>query len=394
MNSSSGGGQKKRVAIFINSLEGGGAERVVSNLLQVSIDKLDLHLVLLHPDIVYEIPDGLPVFMLEKRRTANSFLKILKLPLLAFRYFRFLKREKIDLSLSFLNRPNFINCLQKTLGWRGKVVLSEQVASSAYYLDENLHGKIGRFLIKNLYPKADLIIPASEGIRQDLEKTFHLRTSFQVINNPVNLDFIQKKLDEPNIPHSSSPISKFTFINVGRFQHQKNHELLIEAFSKIAHLDCRLLLLGDGFLRKNIEQQIEKLGLQGKVELLGFVENPYTVLAKANCFVLSSDFEGFPNVVLEALACGLPVISTDCPTGPREILGGSATAGLLPECTKFGWLTPMRDADFLAACMKNVFSDFKNWGGDRDKFRQRAGVFDLKLILKKYENALEQLKTL
>src|SRR2546425_104574 len=145
---------KKKIAIFIISLYGGGAERVVSILLHHLKDDFDIHLVLLNNLVEYSIPTGQKIHILDRSSTTNPVANVLKIPALAVRYYRLLKKNNIQLSFSFLNRPNFIAGCLRYLGWKGHIIISERTFTSSLYTNKTLGGRIGRFLVKKLYNKA------------------------------------------------------------------------------------------------------------------------------------------------------------------------------------------------------------------------------------------------
>jgi len=301
---------KQKLSILIYSLAGGGAERVVSILLNELKNRYNITLFLMNDTIFYDIPKDIKIIYLENSLPFESGIKkLLKLPFLGWRY---KKLNDADISLSFMNRPNYINVLAKIFGMKSKVIISERIAPSKEYQTDNIKDKISRFLIKFLYPKANIIIPNAEGIKIDLIDNFLIdRNIIKVVNNPVNINKIIKMKKE-NIEFRDDD---FSFITIGRLQKQKNHSLLIKAMQTI---DAKLYIIGDGELKEELQNQIKELGLIDRVFLLGRQENPYKYLSKADCFIFSSNYEGFPNVILEALACELPIISTDCASGPRE----------------------------------------------------------------------------
>jgi len=383
---------KKKVAILIYSMEGDGAERVVSILLRELIEDFDLKLVLMHDRIDYEIPKNVEVVILDSGGEYNEsgIKKLSKLPFLAYSYKEFCEKYSIDISLSFMNRPNYINMLAKSYGNSAVSIISERIAPSMEYKSSSLKDRVNRFLIKTLYPKADLIIPNSEGIKADLTENFSLSSSkICVINNPIDLDKIEELKKEP----CRFDFSYFTFINIGRLHPQKNQKLLIEAFYLLNDEESRLIIIGEGELKGELERFIEELGLQDRVFLLGRDQNPFKYLDRSDVFVLSSDYEGFPNVVLEALACSLPVISTDCKSGPREILsmqkGTSFYLESGVEYSKYGVLTAVSDVEALSEAMRKIKEDVKL----REKYK-RMGAFRVKdfqkdKIVRKYKEVLE-----
>jgi N-acetylgalactosamine-N,N'-diacetylbacillosaminyl-diphospho-undecaprenol 4-alpha-N-acetylgalactosaminyltransferase len=189
--------------------------------------------------------------------------------------------------------------------------------------------------------------------------------------------------------------SSFNFINVGAFRKEKNHKNLIEAFNKIRHLNVRLFLLGHRFLKDELILKVKKLQLESQIIFLDFDTNPFKYLSKCNCFVLSSDFEGFPNALLEAMVCGLPVISTDCLSGPREILAPDtdpvATVKDHIEITEYGILVPVKNSELLAEAMELIVKDKELHAKLRQKARERSLDFESGKIIEQYTDAIESL---
>ncbi len=385
---------KKKISILIVSLYGGGTERVVSILLNNLGDTFDIYLVLLQPIIEYDIPANQKITILDKYPSDNIFLNILKIPFLAFRYYRFLLKNNIPVSFSFLNRPNFIAGFLKLFGWKGKVILSERTFTSAYYTTKTPGERIGRFLVKKLYPQADLIVCNSRNIEEDLRKVFNVQTNYSIIYNPINLAKINESFHFKREPgnYASKP---FTFISVGRLNQIKNHALLIKAASLLSDFDFRIQIVGKGELKKTLEDYIVATGLQERVTLIDHTTNPIELLIKADCFVLTSNFEGFPNVLLEALACRLPIISTDCKGGVRELLvpsisidNTSANSEII--YAEYGLLVPICNAEILAAAMTCMYDNTALQQSYRKKNYNRAKNFDISVIMNSFKELLHQ----
>lgn len=313
---------KKNLAVLIYSLSGGGAERVVSILLKELKDYYNITLFLMNDKIVYKIPDDIKIIYLEKSNNEeNSFFKIFKIPFLAFKYKELCNQNHIDISLSFMYRPNFINVFSKCLGNKAKTLISERNTASMTYSGNNLGSFIGRFLVKRLYSKADLIIPNSIGNAEDLINNFNIdQKRIKIINNPVNIELINSLIKEEV---ADVDFDKFTFISVARLEKHKNHDITIKAYSKLASSNNQLLILGVGNQHDYLQELIDILDLNSQVKLLGFRKNPYKYISLSDCFVLSSSREGFPNALVEALACGITAISSNCKSGPNEILKNS-----------------------------------------------------------------------
>ncbi|MDQ6756587.1 MAG: glycosyltransferase [Bacteroidota bacterium] len=382
--------KKKSVSIFINSLTAGGAERVVSLLLNELKNDFDIYLFLLYNKIEYQVPEEQKIFCLNQSSKENGIVKLIKLPLLALRYKKFCKQNNIETSLSFLKRANYINCLSRMYGSQSRIIISERTYLTNYLKFVGKTGKlIGKFLTKKLYNKADLIIPNSLLIQSDLENNFNISVKYKVINNPVNLESIQIQSMESV---SDALFKIFTFISVGGFRREKNFEMMIDAFDKIKDLDCQLLLIGKGEDEIKLKQKVQRLNLQSKIIFQSFDNNPYKYLSRADCFILSSDFEGFPNSVQEALACNLPVISTDCQSGPREILAPETDIYKILkddfEIAKYGILVPVKNSNVLANAMRMIYLDKTLLKTLKANAYERAKDFDIGIIAKQFKEIL------
>ena len=382
---------KKRLSIFLYSLGSGGAERVASVLLGELKESFDITLILMNDTIFYEIPKEIDVVFLEKSRPfENGLLKFLKLPLLSWRYKKILKKYNINISLSLMNRPNYINVMTKFFGYQGRVIISERGTPSKYYKD-NLQGKISKSLIRFLYPKADKIVVNSMGNYMDLVENFSVKE--KLLKLIYNLYDIQKidfqKRDSCDILKNDN---SFKFITVGRVDEGKNHRLLIKSLKDLDIDDVKLYIIGDGELKNELEQYVVSENMENKVIFLGHRKNPYKYLYNSDCFVFSSNYEGFPNVLLEALLCELPVISTDCKSGPREILAPDTpitkeTSSI--ELAEYGILTKVGSIKDMQKAMKLIYKDKNLRDTYKNKAKIRANEFDKKKIIKKWIGVLD-----
>lgn len=380
---------KRKISILINSISAGGAERVVSLLLHELNDDLDIHLVLLNNTIEYKLPAGQKIFCLQQPSHENGLVKIMKLPLLALRYKKYCRKNNINVSLSFLKRANYINCLSRIMGMRGRIIISERTYLSSYLKFLGRPGNISGSLTRKLYPKADLVITNAALIKNDLEENFNIHTKFRVIHNPVDLASIQQAAAEDADP---SLFSEFTFISVGGFRGEKNYELMIEAFDAIKDLNCSLLFVGKGEEEIKLKNKVKEKHLESRIHFAGFDNNPYKYLSRASCFVLSSDFEGFPNSIQEALACKLPVISTDCKSGPREILAPATDFRLAlqdkMEIAEYGILVPVNNVLLMAQAMRKIFTDNVLRERLKEKAFVRANDFEVSKIAAEFKQTL------
>lgn len=385
---------KKKIALFIVSLYGGGAERVVSILLNHFENSFDIHLVLLQPIIEYDIPASQKITVLDKSPSNNSFFNILKIPFLAFRYYRFLCKNNITTSFSFLNRPNFIAGFLKIFGWKGKLIFSERTFTSEYYTTKSAGERIGRWLVEKLYPKVDLIICNSKSIEKDLREIFKVQTNYSIIYNPINLTQINESIAY-NKKFENNTTRPFTFITIGRLSLIKNHKLFIDAASLLTDFNFRVQIVGKGELKKILEDYIILTNMQERITLIDHSSDPIKYLIMADCFVLTSNFEGFPNVLLEALACSLPVISTDCKGGIRELLAPSISIDTPAANNEimyvdYGLLVPVGNAEILAEAMRSMYNNTVLQQTYRAKNHHRAKDFDTSVIMDSFKNLLNQ----
>ena len=218
------------------------------------------------------------------------------------------------------------------------------------------------------------IVFVSKGAEEDFVNVFNVnRSKLVTIYNPViNNEVIEKSLEICNHPWLQKSRKYKTIVTIGRLTEQKNHELLINAFSKLKYKNTKLIILGEGKLRKNLENQINDLGLNETVDLHGFVNNPYSYLSAADLFVLSSNYEGLPTVLIEALSCGCEIVSTNCPTGPEEIL----------ENGKYGKLVPVNDEQSLIKAIDDSLRDSHKL--NRNKLIKRGNEFNVENSVEKY----------
>jgi glycosyltransferase involved in cell wall biosynthesis len=237
--------------------------------------------------------------------------------------------------------------LVKLTRFRGlRVVISERAASKALSAEPPLLRALLKLLMRVLYPHASALLGVSEGVSVDVSELVHLPAGrVQTISNPVNLSGLRaaaaEPLEHPWLQSDKPPL----LVSAGRLVVQKDFATLLSAFYLLRQRQqANLVILGEGPTRVLLEAQVRDMGLADCVFLPGFDANPLTWMARAAVFVLSSRWEGFPGVLLQAMACGAPVVSTDCPHGPREIL----------QDGRWGALVPVGDAVALAAAIAAV----------------------------------------
>jgi N-acetylgalactosamine-N,N'-diacetylbacillosaminyl-diphospho-undecaprenol 4-alpha-N-acetylgalactosaminyltransferase len=334
---------RRRVLLIINSLAGGGAERVICTLLRASHAELRNHhisLLLLDREApMYEVPRWIEVEQLDCR---HSLVRSL------WSVWRALRRLKPDLTVSFLTRSNVANIV--ACGLLGiPAILSERVNTSSH-LGSGRAAALARLWVRATYPRARKIIAVSQGVADDLSTSFGVPGKrMTVIANPIDLDEIRAQAD------AGAPIAVDGpyVVAMGRLMPNKNFGMLIEAFAR-SGIPGRLLILGEGPERAALAGKAEALGLGERVLLPGFSANPFPTLRRAQFYVSPSNAEGFPNSLLEAMGLGLPVISTNCPSGPSEVLAGLPRAGVEPGVffAEHGILVAPDDPDAMAQALR------------------------------------------
>jgi len=384
---------KKNLSILIYSLGSGGAERVTSILLSELRKKYNITLVLMNTTIFYTIPDDVQVVYIEKSFAfEQNIFKLLKLPFLAWKYKKICEKQKIDISLSLLVRPNYINVLSKLMGSRAKCIISERSFLSEELKNHKIHFFIRRTLVSYLYNKADVIVGISKGTTQDLIEMYKITPEkTRVIYNPIDLDFILKEKMNKNL---ISKQDEFVFVTIGRLDKGKNHELLIKAIEKLKSKKIKLLIIGDGLERKSLENLINQLNVKNKVEFLGLQKNPFQFLFQSDCFVFATNYESFGNVLVEALACELPIISTDCKSGPREVLAPNSNIQIhlkdRIEKEEYGILTPVNDLEKMVASMELMLMNSSIRNNYKEKSQKRANDFHKNKIIQQWLEVFEK----
>jgi len=371
--------QKLKISILINDMRAGGAERVVSILLSKLKEIFEVHLVLLNDLIEYDLPKAQIVKILaceKKSFISNQFLRI---PAFAKEYASYCIANDIEKSLSFTYRSNYINSLSKSYNYRGKVLISERSFPSKSYPGYGMKSFISKILIKRLYNRSDLIITNSKLSAIDLKENFGVTKALTTIYNPINQVTYNKR---------NNRSKKFTFINVANLYSYKNHDLIIKAFSKLTSTNSELIIIGKGECELQLKDLVDSLNLNDRVKLLGYKKNPSNYLKKSDCFILASSHEGFPNSILEAMAHGLPVISSDCQSGPREILSPESditiTLSDKIEQADYGFLTPVHDLGNLVKAMEIIMFNDEIRNNLSSASLKRSGDFNPSFICNKY----------
>jgi len=237
---------------------------------------------------------------------------------------------------------------------------------------------VGR-LIPQLYPASDWIIAVSDGVADSItERTPVGRDDLSVLHNPVDVDSVRRRAREPVDQKWIEDDDTDVVLFVGRLADQKNLETWLHAFKRVHDRNSRVrgVIAGQGPCHDELQSLTAELSLSDAVSLPGYVDNPYRYMGQADVFLLSSRYEGLPTVLIEALAVGCPIVATDCPSGPREIL----------EDGKYGHLVPVDDRAGLADAVAETLESPR----DPDALRARADDFSPESVLDDYEQFLEK----
>lgn len=332
-----------RVAIFTANMDGGGAERAMAKLAAGIADRgFDVDLVLSDASGHYleEIPPEVRIVNLHASRVLAS------LPGLV----RYLRRERPAAMLTSMNYVNVVGIWARALARVDtRLVVNEQNALSleAAHSPRRRHRMLPR-LIGRFYPWADRIVSVARGTADDLSRTAGLpRERIDVVHNPIVTPELKQLADAPLDHPWFRPGEPPVVVSVGRLAEQKDFGTLLRALAKVREdRDARLVILGEGPERGSLEALITELGLDGAAALPGWVQNPYPWMKGAGAYVLSSRWEGLPSVLIEALYCGVPIVATDCLSGPQEILDGG----------RYGLLVGVGDVDGLARGIRSALA--------------------------------------
>jgi len=392
------------IAMFIGSLPGGGAERTFLTLAQAFAEQghtVDLVVSQLRGELVRQIPASVNAVVLG-RSGYLSFLRtmyvlpkavgrkllpaIIRSPLKKIRSLpnltRYLIRESPDILLSSTTVSNLISlwAAQRAKVRTAFYVKQDNTLAEAFPEASDPLGRIVPGLVADWYPRADGIVAVSSGLCDELHRLASVpRDRIHVLYNPVDLKRIatlsEENLDDPWFQAGQPPV----IVSAGRLHPQKDFPTLLQAMKLLgSDPKIRLVILGEGQERTALEGLIRQLGLKERARLVGFRTNPYAYMSRASAFVLSSAWEGLSNVLIEALACGCRIVSTDCPYGPSEIL----------KSGEYGLLVPVRNPEALAAGIRKILNE----PSPKEKNKQRSQMYDMHAIAAQYIGLFSSVK--
>jgi len=324
----------------------------------------DIDLVLVHADGPYKSLIDPSVSMTEIGGK-NTF-KIL------YNLWSYVRKSHPDVLLSTMEIPNIVSILATRTPNSVPVVI--RIANINSMKRREGKYKLIPLLKRHIYPRSEAIVTISDGVAHDLSDVTGIHESeMKTIYNPAFDPEILEMKCEPVDHEWLNDEDKRVVIGVGNMKPQKDFPTLLRALSLLEE-DVHLIILGKGRGKSNLHELATQLRIDDRVLFPGFVDNPYAYMSKADVFALPSAWEGFGNVIVEAMACGTPVVCADCPGGPAEILGEGT----------YGPLVPVGDDQAMAKAIKNLLID----PTDSKELKSRAEEFSVENIVDQYENVL------
>jgi len=360
---------RKKIIFIIPSLTSGGAERVVTTLANELVQDFDVKIIQLYKSQpFYKLNKNIkldhcresfdPNFTIYRSIT-NHFFMVRNI-------YKILKHHS-DVTIGFTTTSNIYTVIASRL-LKKPCIISERNNPSY-----SISNKYWNFIRKKIYPFADKIIVQTEDIKKYYLKTIG-SDKLKILSNPIDPELTKHRND--NVIQKENII-----LNVGRLNEQKNQELLIKAFSNIPHIGWKLLIVGEGNQRKLYQKIIIELSEQENIRLLGRINSIHEEYSKAKVFAFTSNYEGFPNALIEAMYFGLPCVSTDCPTGPSELI----------EDNKNGFLIPMNNQKILEKKLTKLMNDEKLRKIFGENAKSRASVFEASIIADKWRDLITDL---
>lgn len=370
--------EKRRILFLFAHLHKGGMQRAVSNISTALPVNFEQHVGFFgteHPPFEYNaelhnfhVPGSLKLGPFKKIK--NLYLRLSKLR-------KFVKANRIAVVVSFGEAANLLNVLSFNSAYS---ILSIR-SSIGGYGKTDIYSRVYRVVIRWLYPLADAIVAVSYDLKMQIEKIMLSRIPVCHIPNLYHLNRI-KELSVANLPMENIFLNETNFLlNVGSLIREKGQDILIKAFAKVSdrYPELLLVLIGRGPERERFIAESERMGVRDRVVVIDFDSNPYRYMKAATIFILPSLTEGFPNVLVEAMACGCPTIAFDCQTGPREILGESQYGELVED---------IRVVE-LAKRIDKLLSSPKRLVHLKEQSLIRAAHYDANVVIDRWTHILE-----
>jgi glycosyltransferase involved in cell wall biosynthesis len=371
---------RRRVCFVLPSLNGGGAERAAVHILNaLDNDRWDRSMYLFTREGRF-LNDLDPSIALASGRADSRLGRWIELR-------RHVRHARPDVVMSFLSYFSVLTAARAAaVGTR--VAFNQQTPISAFLSDADYvwrrrwHRRLFSIVTRRAYRLADAIVATSSGVAEDLMRAFGIdRQRVSVVHNPVDLDAIDRAAAEPLGLEDTTAVGSRTIVAAGRLADAKNYPLMLDALALLRQsIDARLVILGEGEREADIRRHIATLQLGDAVRLRGFQTNPWKYIAKADVFVLTSHYEGFGNVIVEAMACGVPVVATASP-GTREIIRDGID-GILVEHHR---------PDAVAQALARVLADVDARRQMGEAARVSARRFALPRVAAEYDALLRDL---
>lgn len=352
-----------KILFFLPTLGAGGAERTITQLANAFVSKgISVSLVVCDltgkkSKLLPEVNPEINLIDLDCGRVIKAFSPLRKL----------IAENNYDAIISTQTHANLVCIFAKVAARSSSTLIVREVSTPSKNSKRiGAAKKTLQALVKSAYRYADQVVCVSNGVQEDFKRFYNYKLdNVTTIYNPVLDDSYFEKLKAPTDHSFFQPDTK-VIMGVGRLTEAKNFQLLIKSFSELhkKHPECRLIILGEGELRQELETLVDSLNLNEVVSLSGFDANPYAYFKYADLFVLSSNWEGLPGVLIQALASNVKVVSTNCPSGPAEILAQS----------KYGILTECDNVQAMSAAMdKALYGSYVNY--DKAEFDKHCQLF-------------------
>lgn len=374
---------QKKYVLFSNSLNGGGAEKVICLLANYLQENNEVILVKIDPsESVYPLSKNVKICSLSSNFNYKPFYRFLFFPIYAYKLFKLLKKYKPNFSISFLPIPNFLNVGVCNFFFKNsiKTVVNERCYPSIAYRSSKLRYHFYKALIPFFYNKADYVFANTERIILDLKNNFSLKKEGQVFYNPVGFSVnpIVKNI------HKKETIK---ILMIGRLSREKGYDVALNCMESLKNKNknYELHIFGEGNQREYLEDQISNLKLNKYVFLHGHKKNIKKVINNYDLFLMTSKTEGFPNALIEAMSFGLPVVSTNCLSGPLEILNfGKKVEYIIGfSKAKFGFLTRVSDVCGIVNAITSL-SEENRYNKYSELAIKRARFFETEKVLKDF----------
>ena len=365
----------RKLLFLILNLDGGGSEKIFTRLISNLCHTHEIVVVTFYEEGIF-LPEikALPVKYYTLSTDNNNTLRF------ALRLRKLLKLEKPEKVVSFLYYPNIISFLA-LIGLKIKHIPNER-SNHRMYLTRSIKHIIWKDLLRHAYQKSVRIVALTERIKDFIAEDFGITDKkIAVIHNGLNFDVLRKLADE-DVTVTGFESDKKNIVAMGRFTKAKNYPMLIDAFSILyqKHTETRLHIIGSGELKEKIIELVKLKNLEKVINLPGFQRNPYPYIKRADCYAMSSKWEGFPNALAEAMYINGHVVSTDCPTGPADIITHEHD----------GLLSPSDDAEKLSENLERILYD----DNLREKLYKNSRIsikrFDEKNMIDKYRKIIEE----